>query len=104
MRLDDNFSMRCGYNYISSAFENDAWKYISPASTSTSTEYMNITGTNIVSLGLGYRGKSFYFDAAYQCTMQDAEFFPYVDPEVNVPATDVSFLRNKFVFTAGVRF
>lgn len=104
LRLDDNLSMRCGYNYISSAFEENAWKYISPVSASTSTEYTNTLATNIITLGLGYRGKHFYFDAAYQCSMQDAEFFPYVDPELSVPAAEVSLLRNKFAITMGVRF
>ncbi|MBE6268479.1 MAG: hypothetical protein E7092_05745 [Bacteroidales bacterium] len=104
MRLDDNLSMRCGYNYISSAFEDDAWKYISPSSACTATEYTNTAETNIFSLGLGYHGKSIYFDAAYQCMLQNAEFYPYVDPELQIPATDVSLMRNKLVLTIGARF
>ena len=104
MKLDDNFSMRFGYNYISSAFRDDAWKYISPNSTTTATDYTNTKATNILSLGLGYRGKSMYFDAAYQCAMQDADFFTYKDPEVDLPATKVSYFQNKFVFTVGVKF
>lgn len=104
MRLDDNFSMRFGYNYISSAFRDDAWKYISPSSATTATDYTNTKDTNIFTLGLGYRGKSMYFDAAYQCAMQDADFFTYKDPEVSLPATKVSYFQNKLVFTVGVRF
>ena len=104
MRLDDNFSMRFGYNYISSAFRDDAWKYISPSSATTATDYTNTKDTNIFTLGLGYRGKSMYFDAAYQCAMQDADFFAYKDPEVSLPATKVSYFQNKLVFTVGVRF
>jgi hypothetical protein len=96
--------MRCGYNYISSAFEDDAWKYISPSSACTATEYTNTAETNIFSLGLGYHGKSIYFDAAYQCMLQNAEFYPYVDPELQIPATDVSLMRNKLVLTLGARF
>lgn len=104
MKLDDNFSMRFGYNYISSAFKDDAWKYISPSSATTTTDYTNTKDTNLFTLGLGYRGKSIYFDAAYQCAMQDADFFTYNDPEVTLPATKVSNFQNKFIFTFGVRF
>ena len=104
MKLDDNFSMRFGYNYISSAFRDDAWKYISPSSATTATDYTNTKETNLFTLGLGYRGKSMYFDAAYQCAMQDADFFTYKDPEFNLPATKVSNFQNKFIFTLGVRF
>ena len=104
MKLDDNFSMRFGYNYISSAFREGAWKYISPSSATTATDYTNTKETNLFTLGLGYRSKSMYFDAAYQCAMQDADFFAYKDPEVNLPATKVSYFQNKFVFTVGVRF
>ena len=50
MRLDDNFSMRFGYNYISSAFRDDAWKYISPSSATTATDYTNTKDTNIFTL------------------------------------------------------
>ena len=104
VRLDDNLSMRCGYNYISSCFNDDAWKYISPYSAMTATYYTNTKDTNIFTLGLGYRGKSFYCDAAYQCLLQDADFYTYVDPEVALPATKVSDFRNKVVLTFGVRF
>ncbi|MBR5277318.1 MAG: hypothetical protein IKU35_09320 [Bacteroidaceae bacterium] len=104
LRLDDNLSMRCGYNYISSAFKDDAWKYLTPYSASTSTEYMNTAKTNIVTLGLGYRGKSFYFDAAYQCAMHDAKFYTYYDSVEDLPAADVSTLSNKLIFTVGMRF
>ena len=104
MRLDDNLSMRFGYNYISSAFKDDAWKYISPSSATTATDYTNTKDTNLFTLGLGYRGKSFYFDAAYQCVMQDADFFTYTDPEISLPATKVSNFQNKLIFTVGARF
>lgn len=104
VKLDKNFSMRCGYNFISSAFKDNAWKYISPYSANTATDYTNTKDTNIFTLGLGYRGKSFYFDAAYQCMLQDADFYTYVDPEVSLPATKVSDFRNKIVCTFGVRF
>lgn len=104
MKLDDNFSIRCGYNYMSSAFDKSAWKYISPYSASTVTEYANTLDTNIFTVGFGYRGKSIYFDAAYQYSMQKADFYTYVDPEIALPATDVENIRNKFVVTFGVRF
>jgi len=104
MRLDDNLSMRFGYNYISSAFREDAWKYISPSSATTATDYTNTKDTNLFTLGLGYRGKSMYFDAAYQCMMQNADFYTYKDPKFSLPATEVSNFQNKLIFTFGVRF
>ena len=104
MKLDDHFSLRGGYNFISSAFNDDAYKYISPYSASTITDYTNTKSTNLFTLGFGYRSKSIYFDAAYMCAIQDADFYTYKDPELDLPATEVSNLRNKFVFTFGVRF
>ena len=104
VKLDKNLSMRCGYNYISSAFREDAWKYISPTSAITATDYTNTKDTNIFTLGLGYRGKSYYFDIAYQCLLQDADFYTYTDPDVYLPATKVSDFRNKLVLTLGTRF
>lgn len=104
MRLDQNFSMRFGYNYISSAFREDAWKYISPSSATTATDYTNTKDTNLFTVGLGYKGKDFYFDAAYQCVMQDADFYTYKDPEFSLPATKVSNFQNKLIFTLGKKF
>lgn len=100
MRLDQNFSMRFGYNYISSAFREDAWKYISPSSATTATDYINTKDTNLFTVGLGYKGTDFYFDAAYQCIMQDADFYTYD----NIPATKVSNFQNKLIFTLGKKF
>ena len=104
MRLDDNFSMRFGYNYISSAFKEGAWKYISPSSATTATDYTNTKDTNLFTVGLGYKGEGFYFDAAYQCLMQDTDFYTYKDPEISLPATKVSNFQNKVVLTFGMRF
>ena len=43
----------------------------------TSTSYMRLGATNILTLGMGYRWKSFYIDLAYKLRNQFADFYAF---------------------------
>lgn len=101
--LDKNFSMRCGYNYISAPFKESAAK-TEFKMYDTSTEFMNRYETNVYTLGLGYAGKSFYLDVAYKFAMQKAHFYNYYDSEYVNPAADVDITRQSLIMSMGFRF
>lgn len=103
--LNKNFSLRAGYNYSTAPFRKDAYKsmYNMPV-TSTSTEYINRFDREAVSLGAGYRGKMFYFDMAYVLQTQEADFYPFADPEYYNPAAEVEFTDHTITATLGIKF
>lgn len=103
LRLTDEFSLRCGYNYMSAPFKKDAAKYTISA-TDTNTEYQNTFEKNTVTLGMGYNNKHFYIDAAYKLSIHDSDFYPYYDNEIVNPAASVQNRQNQFVVTIGGRF
>lgn len=108
-KFDKNFSMRCGYNYSTAAFEKDAAKYMF-TNVDTNTEYLNSFESQAYTFGLGYRGEVFYFDAAYKLTKRDSEFYPFYDSydENGVTLSNrgakVTENKNQMVITVGMRF
>lgn len=107
--IDKNFSLRCGFYNSSAAFNKNAAKY-NITNVDTNTEYLNTFETMGITLGMGYRGETFYFDAAYRYESRDAEFYPFYDSykEDNVvytvSGTDVNDTRNQLIMTVGMRF
>ena len=100
--LNSNVSLRAGYNYATAPFNKDAYKYMyNMPVTSTSTEYMNRFDREAVTLGAGYRGKMFYCDMAYVFQTQEADFYPFADPD---PAAEVKFANHTITATVGVKF
>lgn len=98
-----SFSLRAGYNYISSPFRSNAYKCIDNAViTDTSTEFLNRYDKNIFTFGAGYVVKGLYFDIAYMYQMQKADFYPYDD--VDNPATKVKTNTHSIVASLGFRF
>ncbi len=83
LKPSDPWSIRFGYNYISSIYKNkarldqtlpsDAFDYI------TSTSYMNLSDVNILACGLGYRYKKFYIDMTYKFRQQNGKFYAFDD-------------------------
>lgn len=101
----DKFAVRAGYNYITSAFNDNAYKYIYNATMSdTSTEYMNRFGKQIVTLGVGFAGEIWYLDFAYMFQHQKAEFYPYYDLEKVNPATSLKTRTHSLYAAIGFRF
>ena len=83
VKPDDDFAIRLGYNFVSSRYKknHDYDQYMLHDSEATdfltSTEYMTLGATNILTCGLGYKHKRFYADLAYKFRMQKASFYPF---------------------------
>lgn len=115
LRLSSQWFGRAGYNFVSSPFKKEAFLNLYTDSPSyqyaTNTDYVNLGSINRYTLGLGYRGKNFYADAAYQFQSQDAEAYPFhynsqnrLNIQNDVPAQTINLKRNSFLFTVGYRF
>ena len=107
------FAFRLGYNYTSAIFKNDAIKALPIESIQTDTDFSNLKAMNTYTLGIGYRGSSFYADLAYKYTVQDSDFYPFYYPETNgskvtnlmsPDATRVTDSRSQVLLTMGFRF
>ena len=77
-----NLAFRLGYNLSTSAYEKnigfDQYNLNSYAMDyATSTSYMRMGNTNILTLGMGYRSKNFYVDLAYKLRNQKGDFYAF---------------------------
>jgi len=98
------FSIRGGYNHITASMDNGSYKSLPLRSIRTDTEYTNAKAINNYTLGMGYRGETFYADIAYQYSAYDEDFYLFDDETMNLPATKVSNSKSAVVFTLGMRF
>ena len=98
----DEFAIRLGYNYLSSPYNNKAFKYISYNSPFTETDYTNWKDVNRFTLGVGYRFKGGYFDVAYQLQSQEGDFYAFDD--VDLKPTEIKNNRSQVMATLGFRF
>lgn len=101
------FALRAGYNYISSPFRTDAFKFMdNAAKTDTSTEFINRFDKNIATCGIGYAGEMLYFDVAYMYQRQNADFSTYYDVDLKCPApvASVKTTSHSVVASVGIRF
>ncbi len=96
------FSIRLGYNFVSSPFKNDAFRTIGYDSAYTETDYINWKAINRFAVGLGYRYKSGYMDLAWQYQAQKGDFYAF--DEVNLEPTKISANRSQLLATFGFRF
>lgn len=96
------FSLRAGYNYSTAAFRNTAYKALDYNDMRTDVEYSNDFSRNTVTVGLGYRGKVFYADAAYKYNIYKSDFYPFSDEQL--AATKLTTERQQFLVTLGVHF
>lgn len=109
-RLSRNWSVRAGYNYQSSNVRNEAKSgdmYISTAGTDPSYRLDN--DTHNITLGLGYRYKSWYADIAYQHTNQSAQYHAYTPFESGnrwnySPSAKITDKYNNIVISTGFKF
>lgn len=77
-----NLSFRLGYNLSTSAYNKnisfDQYNLNSYAMDyATSTSFMRMKNTNILTLGAGYHSKNFYVDLAYKIRSQKADFYAF---------------------------
>ena len=99
------FAFRAGYNYISSPFRANAFKFMDNAAiTDTSTEFINRFDKNIVTCGIGYAGKLMYFDVAYMSQIQSADFSAYYDIDLMCPAPVAKVKNVSHSIVAGIGF
>ncbi len=97
-----SFYTRVGYNHLTGGYKADAWKMIPVNSVQTNTAYKNIRSTNNFTCGVGFRGDTFYADAALLYSRQSSDFYPFDDPELK--ATTLSRNLLKGMLTVGLRF
>lgn len=100
------FAFRAGYNYSTSAFKENAFKDLPLNSIQTDTDFSNSESLSNYTLGVGYRGKSFYADLAYKYSTYKSDFYPFdmFDGETLQQATKVTDTRSQVLFTLGFRF
>ena len=101
-RVTPSFSVRAGFNYVTSFMEATAFKYMEASSARTDTEYENVRDRWSVSAGLGYSKNHFYFDLAYQFMKYNSDFYPYYD--VNIPAIGLQNREHQALLSVGFRF
>ena len=94
-----NLAFRVGYNLSTSAYEKnlyfDQYNLNSRAMDySTSTSYMRMGTTNILTLGVGYRTKNFYVDLAYKLRNQFADVYAFDTSFTDSNNGDPVFLNN----------
>lgn len=82
--------------------DNGSYKSLPLNSVRTDTDYANAKAINNYTLGMGYRGETFYADIAYQYSAYDEDFYPF--DNLDLPATKVSNSKSAVVFTLGMRF
>ncbi len=115
-KIDNNFAVRVGYNYVSPMFSEDGFRDGSIESAgsayATSTDYTNWKSTNRVTAGLGYSYKKFFVDLAYQYSQTNGTFYPFMSYYDNSDSTydnivdgvDVSNKRHQVLVTLGYKF
>ncbi len=105
VNLGSGLALRGGYNYSTAPFRKNAYKeMLNMPVTSASTEYNNRYSKEAVTIGGGYKGKTFYFDVAYVYDTQEADFYPYFDPYKVNPAAEMEYSNHTITATFGMRF
>lgn len=104
------FAIRAGYNYTTSLFgafdasnpDGNAFKYLSPMAARTDTEFSNTYSRQNISVGLGFRARYVYIDAAYQYSIYKQDFFEFDD--LALMPVELTNTRHQVLFTLGCKF
>ena len=123
-----NLAFRLGYNLSTSAYNKhisfDQYYLNSYARDfASSTSYMRMGATNILTLGMGYHWKSFYIDLAYKLRNQFGDFYAFdtgfansekgdnvflgINPELadkTIDPVEVNLTRHAITCTLGFKF
>ena len=100
--ITPSFSLRAGYNYSTAAFKKTAYKSLDYNDMRTDVEYANDFARQTVTVGLGYRGKVMYADAAYKYNIYKSDFYPFSDEQL--AAAKLTNERHQVLVTVGVHF
>ncbi|MBD5208900.1 MAG: hypothetical protein HDS80_03025 [Bacteroidales bacterium] len=107
-RVTDNFSVRAGYNYVSSPVRASARNNAETIYTvGTNPAYRFDNTTNYVTCGLGYKTGGFYVDLAYIYKHKEAEYHAFTpDPTSSIqsPSSKLSLNNNQIVLSMGFKF
>ncbi|MCR4612824.1 MAG: hypothetical protein K5778_02350 [Bacteroidaceae bacterium] len=78
-KIVPEFSLRVGYNFVSSPIKSTAFRMLDAwyDTYATETAYINWKDLHRVTLGFGYRFKGGYFDVAYQYQAQKGDFYAF---------------------------
>lgn len=98
----DSYSLRFGYNYVSSPFKSGAYRTIGFDGVYTETHFTNWNDTHRFCFGAGYSFKGGYIDLAYQYQAQKGDFYAFDD--VDLKPTKVENNRSQVMATLGFRF
>lgn len=111
LKLTKALSLRAGYNFYSSVFDDNAhldqWNPSPAFNYATTTDYMNKSDVNIFTAGIGYRGRHFYVDAAYKFRRQYGDFYAFDDTytgEKRLTPVNVDLSTHQVFFTLGYKF
>ena len=121
IKLMPELALRVGYNYVSPMFDKNAAKGVykngslveSPGIFYSSTaDYTNWLDTHRFTCGLGYTMKKLTLDVAYQHSLQNGEFHPFMnyyddqaaDMNNTAALVNVKNKRNQLLFTIGYKF
>ncbi len=96
------FAFRVGYNLSTSSYENNAAKVLAADALETDTDYANSEELHRITLGVGYRGRSFYADLGYQYNHYKEDFYAFEHIDL-VPAKS-THSRSQVLMTLGFRF
>ncbi len=98
----DSYSLRFGYNFVSSPFKDGAYRTIGYDGVYTETDFTNWGDTHRFCFGAGFSFKNGYFDLAYQYQTQKGDFYAFDD--VDLKPTKVKNDRSQVMATLGFRF
>jgi hypothetical protein len=83
LKADDNIFVRLGYNYVSPVFKStgvrDQTIDTEGLHFATTTDYTNWKSTNRITAGGGFAYDKFRVDLAYQYSVTDGDFYPYMN-------------------------
>ena len=120
-KLADGCYLRAGYNYVSKPFKDNALMNLysgydnnigdsDGVINTTGTDYVNLSATNRLTLGLGLRGKHWYGDLGYQYQIQSADVYAFQNFNADntrtnlLPKQTVDLDRHSVTLTVGYKF
>jgi len=103
-KLTDNFSLRAGYAYTTSATKSDANQLVLYNTTRNDAEYFNHNSTKYLTAGFGYREAGWFLDFAYVRKTINETFYPYNAAKIAVNGASVITNNNNLVATLGFKF
>lgn len=105
-RLLPELSLRAGYNWQGSAVKESAKRNTTIYTSGTDPSYTFYNDTHNISVGVGYRYRSWYIDAAYQYVTQSGIYHAYTPFAgcSDTPSANITNTYNNIVLSTGFRF